>query len=92
MSAATTHHELTPMEAELARLRAENERLKGQIKPKAISKPSFKVSQKGAISVYGLGRWPVTLYASQWQALNAVMPELGKFIVDNAASLAQKEA
>ena len=55
------------VQAELIALRAENARLKAQApKPKAIS---AKVSLKGAVSVYGLGRFPVTLYKSQWARL-----------------------
>jgi len=51
------------LKAEVERLRAENEALKkpgrGQI--------SVRVSEKGAVSVYGLGRFPVTLYKEQWK-------------------------
>ena len=53
------------MKAELERLRAENEALK-----KPARSPMFlKVSEKGALSVYGLGRFPVTLYREQWEKL-----------------------
>jgi hypothetical protein len=49
-------------QAELERLRAENERLK-----KAASRGgSIRVSEKGGVSIYGLGRFPVTLYKEQW--------------------------
>ena len=47
------------MQAELARLRSENAKLKGGAVSRGIG---FKVSEKGAVSVYGLGRFPVTLY------------------------------
>lgn len=50
----------------------------------------MKVSEKGALSVYGMGRFPVTLYRSQWTALLAKAPEIEKFIKDNAASLKEK--
>ena len=50
------------LKAELERLRAENERLKGQ-RGRGVS---LKVSEKGGVSVYGLGRFPVTLYKEQW--------------------------
>ena len=53
------------MKRELERLRAENETLK-QTKSDNIS---FKVGQKGGMSMYGLGRFPVTLYKSQWLIL-----------------------
>ena len=54
------------MQAELERLRAENEALK---KPTTRGQMSMKVSEKGALSVYGLGRFPVTLYREQWEKL-----------------------
>jgi len=51
----------------------------------------FKVSDKGAVSVYGLQvRFPVTLYLGQWERLIAAMPELKQFIADNRAKLAVK--
>ena len=54
--------DLSAMQAEIAKLKAENEALKAK-KAKGIS---LKVSDKGALSVYGIGRFPVTLYRSQW--------------------------
>lgn len=54
--------------AELERLKAENEAIKTKHKGRAPGL-SMKVSDKGAISVYGLGRFPVTLYLQQWQRL-----------------------
>ena len=48
---------------------------------------SFKVSEKGAVSVYGLGRFPVTLYREQWEKLFANMPGLKKFIEENKVAL-----
>jgi len=81
----------TPEEllAELERLKAENESLK---KPAARGTVTFKVSDKGAVSVYGLGRFPVTLYKEQWEKLMEKSEELRKFIADNDASLKKKEA
>lgn len=55
--------------------------------PKALT---CKVSEKGAMSVYGLGRFPVTLYRGQWERLAAAMPQLEAFITANAALLAVK--
>lgn len=73
---------------ELARLRAENEKLKKQAKaPKDIT---FKVSQKGAVSVYGMGRFPVTLYKEQWEKLLGRKEDLLEFIKDNEADLKTK--
>jgi hypothetical protein len=75
---------------ELERLRAENERLKQQsTKAGALS---FRVSEKGAVSVYGLGRFPVTLYQEQWDKLLAQIDDLRRFIDANRASLKKKEA
>jgi hypothetical protein len=73
------------MMAELEKLRAENEKLKTTAGKKR--EISFKVSQKGAMSVYGLGRFPVTLYKEQWERLLAKLDDLKKFIKDNDAQL-----
>ena len=75
------------MQAELARLRAENERLK-----KSGSRAlGMKVSEKGALSVYGMGRFPVTLYKEQWLKLLAMGEEIKAFIEANNESLKTKE-
>lgn len=75
-------------EQELARLRGENAKLKAQ---KALSKLSLKVSEKGAVSVYGMGKWPVTLYAEQWLRLLGSGQDILAFIEENAGSLSSKE-
>jgi hypothetical protein len=73
-------------------LKAENERLKAEAaKPKANGL-GIKVSTKGAVSVYGMGRFPITLYASQWQSLLAKTTEISQFIEINKASLKYKDA
>lgn len=72
------------LKAELERLRAENESLK---RPQM----SLKVSEKGAVSVYGLGRFPVTLYREQWEKLLGMSDEIRKFIQENDHSLKKKE-
>jgi hypothetical protein len=51
---------------------------------------TIKRSEKGAVSVYGLGRFPVTLYMSQWQALFEKQDDIKAFILDNASVLAVK--
>ena len=51
----------------------------------------IKVSLKGAVSVYGLGRFPVTLYQSQWDKLLGQAEAIKQFIVDHKAELASKE-
>ena len=74
--------------AELTRLKAENESLRTA---KASSGTlSLKVSEKGAVSVYGMGRFPVTLYREQWEKLLAQAPKIQAFIHANAASLSSK--
>jgi hypothetical protein len=76
---------------ELEALRAQNAQLQAQLananKPKAIT---IKVSEKGAVSVYGLGRWPVTLYRSQMERLVAAAPQISAFIEANTHLLAVK--
>lgn len=57
---------------------------------KASGSGSIKVSSKGAVSVYGLQRFPVTLYRSQWEALIKRVPEIQAFIETNRASLTEK--
>jgi hypothetical protein len=50
-----------------------------------------KVSEKGAVSVYGLQRMPVTLYMEQWQRLIEFAPEVQKFIQENESKLKRKD-
>ena len=76
------------MQAELERLRAENEALK---KPASRGQMFLKVSEKGALSVYGLGRFPVTLYREQWEKLLGLSDTIRQFIQDNDSTLKKKE-
>jgi hypothetical protein len=76
------------VKTELERLRLENARLKGQ----QVKGVSMKVSEKGALSVYGLGRFPVTLYKEQWVRLLAVADDIRTFLKDNDAALKTKGA
>ncbi len=70
-------------------LKAELERIKAQkVKTGDLS---FKVSEKGAVSVYGLGRFPVTLYQEQWVRLLGVSDQIKDFIKENSAKLKSKE-
>lgn len=72
----------------VARLQADNAALAAKASdPRKIT---MKVSDKGALSVYGLGRWPVTLYRSQWSQLLGAADDIRKFIDANAALLAEK--
>jgi hypothetical protein len=75
------------LKAEVDRLRAENEALK---RP-ARGQMSLKVSEKGGLSVYGLGRFPVTLYREQWEKLLAMSDGIRQFIRDNDSALKKKE-
>ena len=75
------------LRAELERLKQENEALKNRGK----TGTSLKVSEKGGVSVYGLGRFPVTLYKEQWLKLLAMADDIRRFIDENAARLKTKE-
>jgi hypothetical protein len=75
------------VKAELERLRAENERLKNR-QTRGVS---LKVSEKGGVSVYGLGRFPVTLYKEQWTRLLDMSDDIRSFIKENEARLKAKE-
>jgi hypothetical protein len=76
------------VQAELQRLRAENEALK---KSGRGGRLAMKVSEKGALSVYGMGRFPVTLYKEQWLKLLSMGDEIKAFIEANNDSLKSKE-
>jgi hypothetical protein len=77
------------MKAEIERLKAENEALKN--KKQGRGTLSMKVSEKGALSVYGMGRFPVTLYKEQWLKLLGIADDIKKFIGENDAQLKTKE-
>jgi hypothetical protein len=71
---------------ELERLRKENEALKA-----ASSGVRMKVSEKGAVSIYGMGRFPVTLYKEQWLKLLDMSTQIRAFIAENESQLKKKE-
>ena len=75
------------MKAELERLRAENAALKSRTS-KGIS---LKVSEKGGVSVYGMGRFPITLYKEQWTKLLDMADDIRAFIKENDSRLKAKE-
>ena len=75
------------LQAEIERLRAENDALKKPVRGQL----SYKVSEKGALSVYGLGRFPVTLYQEQWVKLLAAADPIREFIQANDHLLKKKE-
>ncbi len=74
------------LEAELERLKAENAALKAR----GAKGLSLKVSEKGGVSVYGLGRFPVTLYLEQWTKLLDMADEIRAFIKEHEAELKKK--
>ena len=75
------------LKAELEKLKKENESLKARTS-KGIS---LKVSEKGAVSVYGMGRFPVTLYKEQWIKLLDMSDDIRRFIQENEGKLKVKE-
>jgi hypothetical protein len=75
------------IQAELERLRAENEALKA----KTTRATAIKVSEKGGVSVYGLGRFPVTLYKEQWLKLLGMADQIQAFIAENESRLKVKD-
>jgi hypothetical protein len=74
------------LRVELERLRSENERLKAR----GGRGVSLKVSEKGGVSVYGLGRFPVTLYKEQWTRLLDMGDDIRTFIIENEGKLKVK--
>ena len=75
------------MKAELERLKAENETLKAR-SARAIS---MKVSEKGGLSIYGMGRFPITLYKEQWSKLLDMADEIRAFMKENDGKLKAKQ-
>ena len=75
------------LKAELERLRRENAALRRG----ASSGIRMKVSEKGAVSIYGMGRFPVTLYKEQWLKLLNMSDDIRAFIAANEAALKTKE-
>jgi hypothetical protein len=75
------------MKAELERLRSEN----AALKKRTSSAVRMKVSEKGAVSVYGMGRFPVTLYKEQWLKLLDMSSDIRAFIAENEAQLKAKD-
>jgi hypothetical protein len=75
------------LKAEIEKLRAEND----QLKNKSVRGLSLKVSEKGAVSLYGVGRFPVTLYKEQWLKILGMKEDIEAFIQSNANSLKTKD-
>jgi len=75
------------LRAELERLKAENESLRAR----RSGATSMKVSEKGGLSVYGLGRFPVTLYQEQWLKLLDLGDDIRTFIREHQSELKKRE-
>jgi hypothetical protein len=78
-------------EQKLARLEAENRALREQVEQRKPGQLRLKVSEKGGLSVYGLGRFPVTLYKEQWIRLLDHTDEIKSFLKDNDQLLKAKQ-
>ena len=74
------------LRAELERLRAENEALKSH----SSREMRLKVSEKGAVSLYGIRRFPVTFYADEWERIFEMTEDVRQFIRENEGSLKRK--
>ncbi len=72
--------------AELERLRAENEALKAKV----TKERRLKVSEKGGVSIYGIRRFPITFYADEWDILLGMEDEIRKFIAENESGLKRR--
>jgi ribosome-interacting GTPase 1 len=93
MAAADLKAKANKDQADLATLQEQIATLKAELKEKKKNTPkalSLKVSQKGALSVYGLGRFPVTLYPTQFQRLLSIKEDIEAFIEDNKADFSYK--
>lgn len=71
------------LKARVAELEKKSDRRSGELE--------FRVGEKGGVSVYGLGRFPVTLYYEQWTRLLEAMPRLRQFLEENKSKLKLKE-
>ena len=86
MDNQTTQPVIVDMAAEIERLKREN----AELKAGPARRLSLKVSAKGALSAYGLGRFPVTLYKTQWETLLGEVENIKAFIEANKAALKVK--
>jgi hypothetical protein len=73
-------------QSELERLRAENEALKA----KQTRQLRLQVSQKGAVSLYGIRRFPITFYAGEWEIVLSMADEVQAFIKENEGELKRR--
>src|SRR6266567_4895510 len=87
MNSETTMSTEDELKAELERLKAEN----ASLKARGSKGVSMKVSEKGGVSVYGLGRFPVTFYQEQWLKLLDLADDIRAFIKEHESQLKKKE-
>lgn len=86
---AQTETELRAIIAKMSEdMKAMHDKLAAASAPRALT---MKVSEKGALSIYGLGRFPVTLYAGQWERLLGAADQIKAFMTANASLLATKD-
>jgi hypothetical protein len=78
-------------EQKLARLEAENKALREQVEQRKPGQLRLKIGEKGGLSVYGLGRFPVTLYKEQWIRLLDHAEEIKSFLKENEPLLKAKQ-
>ena len=78
------------MRAKVEEMQTKIAELEGKLQSSQTKRLSLKVSTKGGVSVYGLGRFPVSLYSSQWERLISFVPDIQAFLHENAAQLATK--
>ena len=83
-----TQEQVQAMRDELEQLKAENDALKNPAKKERAL--SVKITEKGGLSVYGMGRFPLTLYKTQWEKLITFIPQIADFITANADKLSVK--
>lgn len=88
---------LAAMAKQIREMQAANEAMALELakaKKASTGKLSLKVSEKGALSVYGMGRFPVTLYSGQWEKLlaDSTVASIKQFIVEHAKELATKDS
>lgn len=79
------------LQAEIEKLKAENNALRSEKKAPVNKEISFKIGEKGGLSVYGLGRFPVTLYKEQWLKLLDKSDEIKNFLNENSDKLKTKD-
>ena len=92
---AQHNHDAAKLQAMIEQLQAENAKLKATVKVKKDTTDlgdglSAAVSEKGGVSVYGLGRFPVTVYGEQWIRLAKALPAILAFIAANQDKLSTK--